>query len=176
MTAPDFVDPIDLEEFREGDSEAIIGQVQDAIRSYCGWHIAPSLTETFTVDGSGSRSLRLPSLCVTDVSQVQNAGAAINDYDWSSDGYIRLRSGRFTDRPRQVVVTYTHGYDQPPAAVVGVATAVADRVRATGGLGRQAAGPFTLELTAAAGGAPGGVAFFHSELAILDHYRLASRP
>ena len=37
----------------------------DAIREYCGWNIYPQVTETITVDGSGTSVLLLPTMNLT---------------------------------------------------------------------------------------------------------------
>jgi len=91
MSVPDFVTVPDLEAFRSGDDAAIVRQTQAAIRRYCGWHIAPSITETITLDGDGSRHLWLPSLHVTAVTAVTNGDTVLDvssDLDWSESGYV----------------------------------------------------------------------------------------
>ena len=51
------------------DPDAVLAAAE-AVRSYCGWHIAPAVEETVTLDGSGGRHLLLPSLHVTEVSEI----------------------------------------------------------------------------------------------------------
>jgi hypothetical protein len=53
------------------DPEWVLRSVGETIRSYCGWHIAPSITEVLTKLEIGSNGiLMLPSLYVTDVAEV----------------------------------------------------------------------------------------------------------
>ena len=43
-------------------------QAEALVRGYCGWHIAPSRSETITVRTFGGTSVMLPSLLVTEVA------------------------------------------------------------------------------------------------------------
>lgn len=178
MTIADFVLTSDLDDFKAGDAEAIVQQVQSAIRSYCGWHVAPSIDETLVLDGRGSRHLWMPSLYVTDVTIVVDEGTTLtsDDYDWSASGYLERRNGCWSKRPRQVSVTLEHGYEDIPADLIGVAVAVAARsnVSPTGAV-RQATGPFSLDF-GSFNGVAGGVALLEHEKAILDRYKLPPRP
>lgn len=176
--APDFVESTNLADYTAAAAAEILLQVQAAIRSYCGWHIAPSIQETVKLDGRGSRHLWLPSLYVTEVTAVSNEGTALTDveYDWSESGYIESRYGCWTTRPRQVEVEFTHGYDDIPADVVGVAVAVAARAIASpSGATRQQVGAVALGY-ATVNGASGGIALLQHERDILDQYRLPPRP
>jgi hypothetical protein len=168
---PDFAEASDLTDYRAGDPATIIAQAQGAIRRYCGWHIAPSVIETITLDGSGSRSLWLPSLHVTDIVSVTDEGTqvAADDYDWSQTGYIHRRYSCWTSRPRQIVVELIHGYDNIPPELIGVAVSLASRrASSPGGYKRETAGPFSVEF--------GGREFLQEELAVLDQFKLPPRP
>lgn len=92
------------------------------VTAFCGWHIAPSRTVTLRLDGSGARSILLPSLHVTDVASVSSDGVVLDPdrYDWSEAGIVELRGGCFTSRLRGVSVTFTHGYDTMPPEVQAV--------------------------------------------------------
>lgn len=178
MTTADFVTTVELENYQSGDAQSIIEQAQSAIRSYCGWHIAPSVTETVTLDGNGSAHMWLPSLRVTDVDSVENEGTVLSseDYDWSASGYLQLRTwGTWSDRPRQVEVTFTHGYTEAPPDVIEVAAAVASRAATSpAGIVRDQSGPFSVQY-ATVNGAAGGIALLEHEKAILDRYKLPPR-
>ncbi|WP_410877364.1 hypothetical protein [Nocardia sp. A7] len=142
--------------------------IQD-IRDYCGWHIAPSITQTLTLDGPGRRTLLLPSLYVTAITAVTEDGTAVpaDQFDWSEKGMLRHRSGLWTDRWRGITVTLTHGYDQAPAGVIGViADVVADALSVPLGTVPEKMGPFEF------GG--GGTAFKGHQLAVLSRYRAAT--
>ena len=45
--------------------EGVDPAAQAAVRAYCGWHIAPSLSETLVLDGTGARAFILPTLHLT---------------------------------------------------------------------------------------------------------------
>jgi hypothetical protein len=102
---------------------------KNLVTNYCGWHIGPSVNDTIILDGSGGRSLLLPSLRVTEVSAVSVDGTLLNadQYDWSASGIVELRCGVFTSRLRGVTVTLTHGYDLMPDDVQNVINGLIDR-------------------------------------------------
>lgn len=82
------------------------------VRDYCGWHVAPVVTETITLDGTGSRRLFLPSLKVLDVRDVLVKGEPVDPsgYSWSEAG-ILYRGGGWPDGYRNVVLTLEHGHE-----------------------------------------------------------------
>lgn len=177
--ALDFVEANDLELLRSGDDQVIALQVQSAIRSYCGWHIARDHIETVTLDGCGSNHLWLPTLMLHEVTAVTSEGETVDldDIDWSKSGYLVNRAGCWSSRPRQTTVTIRHGYELPPEDVVGVAASVALRAASSpAGTVRESTGPFSIQYATTAAGVAGGIAFLEHERAILDRYRLPSRP
>lgn len=88
------------------------GQALAAARRYCGWHVTPVTTQTFTVDGPGGPLLILPTLNLTEVTEVIEDGAPVSDIDWSAAGMLRKRSGySWTNRYRGIVATVMHGYE-----------------------------------------------------------------
>lgn len=100
-----------------------------AIRTYCGWHIAPSVTETLVVDGSGSRLQALPTMHLTDVTAVTNDGEdlVLTDIEWSQAGMLRWNHGPdwgwdrgrwWSIRFQGVTADVTHGYAEVPPEIV----------------------------------------------------------
>lgn len=88
-----------------------------AVRAWCGWHIAPSKTETVKVEGDGGRVLLLPSLHVTDVTEVRDEDAgAVTSYKWRENGVMR----GWWRCENLYAVDITHGYDEMPAELVEV--------------------------------------------------------
>lgn len=171
MPIADFVLTSDLDDYTAGDPQTLLAQAQAAIRSYCGWHVAPNITETLTVDGRGSRHLWLPSLHVTDLTSVTDEGTALttDEFDWSVSGYLERRSGYWSDRPRQVVAVLDHGYEDVPADLVSVAVAMAARTASSpAGVKKQSTGPFSIENETGR--------FLDEERTILDRYKLPPRP
>jgi hypothetical protein len=98
-----------------------LDQAEALVRDWCGWHIAPSKTETITVDGSGVDSLVLPTKYLTAVTSVTEDGVALTEgvnFRWSQAGVIyRIDWCRFTRKRQAVVVEFSHGYASPPVAV-----------------------------------------------------------
>jgi hypothetical protein len=164
-------------------------QAVAAVRSYCGWHIAPSRTETLTLDGPGGNVLCLPSLHVTDVLSVtedENLLDPALDYNWSEAGVLRRSwatgywsgySGSWWScAMRGIRVELTHGYDEWPVELAGIIQAVADRISDNPtGLEQQTVGPFT-EKYATSGTGGAGTAFAGADEAVLTRYKLPPRP
>jgi len=100
-----------------------------AIRDYCGWSISQETVTSKTLDGTGERSIWLPTLLLTAVASVVEDGTTLTvttDYDWTSYGRL-VRNGCWPRTARSVVVTYTHGYATVPDSVKGVCLAAAGR-------------------------------------------------
>ena len=97
------------------------------VRRFCGWHVAPLITETIILDGSGGRDVLLPSLHVVTLTSVVNDGEDVTAaVDTSRAGILRLTDGTWTDRLGRISVTLSHGYelDEVPevaAVIAGVA-------------------------------------------------------
>lgn len=146
-----------------------LAQAEQQVRDYCGWHIAPSRAETMTLDGSGSYAMLLPTLRLTGVTSVTNAGEAVDlaTVEWSEAGILRC-SSVWTWKFRGVVVEMTHGYDDVPASVAGVVRDIAARaVSNGGGLKSKTIGPFSETYA---------VDLLSTEMAVLDRYKLPPRP
>lgn len=122
-------------------------QAEQAVRDYCGWHIAPPRTDTVTLAGPVSRRLMLPSLYVTDVVSVTVDGIVqVPDVDYTvhREGYIERRSGwRSWWAADLIEVVFTHGFEFPPASVTAAVQALAQNaIGNPGGLTRKTVGPF----------------------------------
>lgn len=162
-----------------------LDQAEAMVRTYCGWHIAPSREETVVLDGPGSQVLLLPSLYVTAIASVVEAGVELdpaNDYQWSRSGVVNrwygatwpdagtCGHGWWTSQLRGIEVTMTHGYETVPVEVTGVVQAIASRlIDNPSGLQQQTVGPFS-ETYSGAGSALGA-----AEEAILGKYLLPWR-
>jgi len=164
------------EEMDEPRAEAFLEQASAFIRAYCGWHIAPSVTEALTVDGSGALMQPLPSGYLTSVGLVTAVGEAVADFTWSQAGYL-VRSRPWPCVLRGVTAIVTHGYATTPPEVVAVVCMAATRAQTNPeGVTRKVAGPFQVQYSATASGSAGGLALLPNELLVLDRYRLAPRP
>lgn len=82
------------------------------IRDEAGWSISEEAGVVATLDGTGIRTLFLPTQYLTAVTSVVEDGTTltvVDDFDWTSYGRL-IRAGCWTCKPRSIVVTYTHGY------------------------------------------------------------------
>lgn len=139
-------------------------QAQDEVRGFCGWHIAPSRTETVRVEGGGGRLLLLPSLHVTDVaSVVDENGSEVTDFRWRRNGTL---VGCWSDC-LDYDVTFTHGHPQAPMDVSAAVQAIGSGDVALGVVKSWNRGPF-------------GESYSDSResavRATLDRYKLPPRP
>ena len=149
-------------------------QAEALVRGFCGWHIAPSRTETAAAfRGKGGSTLLLPSLHVTAVSSVGDAGTELlaeTDYTWSTAGVI-TRAGHWSHEV--VEVTFTHGYPTPPPEVTAVVQAVAQRaVDNPSSLVRRQVGPFADTYSTTGSNQVATLALLDSEKETLRRYRI----
>lgn len=95
----------------------------DGIRAFCGWHIAPSVTETITIDSYGGPILMLPTLYLTAVTEVVDVSGdtptVLTGWRKSRAGMLSLPQG-WPCGFESVEVTFTHGYAACPAELFPV--------------------------------------------------------
>lgn len=145
---------------------ARVEAVAEALRLVVGWHIAPSVTETVTLDHDGAGILLLPSLYVTDVVAVRDVSGDtprdLTGWRWSSAGMIDLRGGAPRGF-RSVEVDFVHGYDKcPPALLTAITSGISGRVV------QESLGSRSVTLSAE------DVTF--SPASVVDRFRLRGRP
>lgn len=158
-------------------AQLMLNGASGAVVEYCGWHIAPSVTENVIVDGSGTRFQPLPTLNLTALNTITEDGDAvdIDDIDWSVNGLVEKREwGTWTRRRRGVAANMTHGYAQGPSWVVTLICAVAARgLLTTPGIVAESAGGESVTYANIRTGAPPGVvALMDVEKKMLDRIRL----
>jgi len=163
--------------------QGLLDAASSMIRRYCGWHIAPELTEDIVVDGSGGRSLSLPTLRLVDVISVTETRHNTitmwppDEIEWSRAGVLR-HVGIWTDRLRGVTASATHGFslDDVGDLTIMCATMAARAVASPFGEKQTSVGAVSVTLSAPSNGASGGVSLYADQLATLDAYRLNQRP
>lgn len=119
------VDPPDLADYP---GAPFAGSVVDAavanLRSDVGWHIAPEVTETLTVDGSPDQTLILPTLRIVSVSAVRDVSGdtpvALTGWKMSARSGMLWRSEGWPNGFGAVEVDLTHGYTDTPAELLPV--------------------------------------------------------
>lgn len=155
-------------------AELALNVASSTIRTWCGWPISEEEDVTAVLDGTGGRTLWLPTLKLTAVSSVEVDADPLTvgtDFDWTSYGKL-IRSGRWPSTPRSVEVTYTHGYEVVPDAVKGACLMVAARAYNNPEMMRsrtRIAGPFQEQATFAELDGPG---LAGPEMQMLGPFRL----
>lgn len=147
---------------------------QGAVRRYCGWHVAPSISEILRVDSYGGRILHLPSKHVLEIDKIEVRGIDWTDrVEWSEAGTLQLRSGRWPDAPGAVQVELTHGYEPDDVPeVAALILGVAKRARTQPGvIASQSVNGSSVSYQTA-GGAPLSVPLLNIEKEMLDPYRV----
>lgn len=150
-------------------------QAESLVRGFCGWHIAPSRTsQTYSVRTWGERQIFLPSMQVTAITSITEAGESLttDDYRWSAPSGVIHRAGRWA-RDELVIVTYTHGYSTVPPAVTAVVQAVAQRaVSNPGSMLQEQAGPFAQRASLTGPNQSAALSLLDSEKDALRPYRV----
>lgn len=153
---------------------ALLDGATRGIRRYCGWHIAPVVTETMTLDGPGGSLLRLPTLNLVEIVSMTERGIEldVDALEWSAKGLVRRRRGRWTDRFRGVVAEVEHGYEDAADVRQIIQQVVGNALASPLGATREQVGAFSVTWGTTAPGVAGGMSLLARDLATLDLYRL----
>lgn len=162
-------------------SAAVVRRILSWMRRYCGWHVIGEVTETLTVDGTGARTVHLPTLRVVDVESVtevtwsgsqlvDTARTSPADFTWSVHGVLEKRAGCWTPERRGIRSTVTHGFAEADELLGVVVAAAVRHSTAPDGNALSRVGEIGYQPTGA--GRAGGSAFLQPEYAVLDLYRL----
>lgn len=155
----------------DAEIQAALDVTSAAIRDYCGWHVAPNLQCDYIGEGEG-RLLVLPAMGVTAVSSLEVEGAAVDSYEWTAAGMLRLVSSTFPDKWRSVECTYSAGFD---AGAIGqvVAQIASNALAAAPGVASERAGNVSINYNQTGAGITGGVSLLPRDYALLAPYKLA---
>lgn len=152
-----------------------------AVTEYCGWHIAPVVTETVTVDGTGTLIQTLPTLNLLSLDSVDENGLHldVDRIDWSANGIMEKRSGAWwTGRRRGVIADISHGYEVTPSWVTTLICAAAGRAFVSPlGVAQESAGGESITYTVPrpptlVTAPPGTVVLLAFEKKMLDRIRV----
>ena len=147
---------------------------ENLIRSYCGWHITPSVTETLTLDGNGDKRLLLPTKKLTNVLELRIDGVEQNLYSWSEDGWLTLPGSSVfpaTDRSVEVVIEHGFGYVPEVTRVVDKLIQRAS-LSPTGNIVNQRAGTQSVTYSSSRGEVATDLSLLQSEKDALNPYKL----
>lgn len=116
--ANDLVDADELGEFPGAPfPQSRVDAAVSRLRKIAGWHIAPQLTETLTLDGSTTKLLVLPTLQLVDVVEIRDVSGTtpvvLGDWRAATAGLIKRRCG-WPWGFRAVEVDVVHGYEETP--------------------------------------------------------------
>lgn len=121
----------------------IVDAAVDAVRTAAGWHIAPVVSETVTVDAIGGVTLFLPTLRLTAVDEVRDLRG---DTPVVLDGWRKSRSGMLSRAAywpcgfETVEADITHGYATTPPALFAVIAEYCQMQSLNAGVRQESAG------------------------------------
>lgn len=151
-----------------------LNAANQAIRTECGWHVAPIITEELVLDGPGGTSLLVPSKRVRQVLSAKSDGVDVTDRVKFSRraGVLSLSSGWSCD-VGSIELEIEHGYDVAEVPdVAALIVTLTKRAASSGSIIQQSIGSASVRLATARDGSVAGVPLFESEKAILAPYRL----
>jgi hypothetical protein len=157
----------------------LLAQASGLVRATCGWHLAPRITQTVTVDGSGADTVALPTLHLIDLLAVTDNGTPVDleQVEWSTAGFLICRNRCWTRRLRGVRAEILHGHTRTPAEVRAVVVAIVERAlpRSAGrGVVSERTGPFQVTWNQTV--QDGGLVLLDFEGRVLDRYAIPGRP
>lgn len=146
-----------------------------AVRGHCGWHVAPIITETLTLDGSGGSALLLPSQRVWNIVRALNDGLDVTSrVKFSRRSGVLTLPGGWTSDVGSVEIEITHGYspDEVPE-VVGLIATLQERASAgSPAVAQQNIGPAGVRYVTTSDGGRASVPLLQSEKDTLAPYVL----
>lgn len=178
-----------------GDTRIVstLPSASEAIRNFCGWHIAPSLAcgMVYNVldlrDAFVGRDLliQLPATYVTGIQKiVLNAvlnpstglyeGDETNDYEIGmGDGLLRIYDVGNLNRKSRIFIKYTAGFTDTPSAIKELtADRVSHAVTNPYGVNSEAAGGVSVSYSGAWAGSANSSSLPSDSREILEAYRL----
>lgn len=110
--------PVELADFPGAPfTQGVVDSAVGAVRLEAGWHIAPQVTETIKVHGSGGTMLILPTLRLTTVTEVRDVSGdtpvVLGGWRKSTKG-ILTRDAGWPCGIEVIEVDLTHGYTTTP--------------------------------------------------------------
>lgn len=156
-----------------------LNAAQAAIRRFCRWHVAPSITETVRVAGSG-HTLTLPTGHLTALDEVRIPARDLTidptALAWDETGSVVWAAGTFPCLPGSVEVTMQHGFDLDDVPdVQELLLTLARRAGSHPGIITQQSVNGASVSYATGGGAPLSVPLLVSEKDLLAPYRIGWR-
>jgi hypothetical protein len=170
----------DLDECDAYTAKQLVDGATEAVIEYCGWHIAPVLTETVTVDGTGTLIQTLPTMHLVELVSLAERGVDldVSRVDWSTNGVMEKRWGSgWTSRRRGIIAEITHGFELTPAWVVTLICAMAGRAYVTpAGIAQESSGGESITYASSAAAPPATLTLLPMDRRMLDRIRVPTGP
>lgn len=153
---PALAAPADVEGlFGSPFTQAAIDIASAGIRSTAGWHIAPEVTETLTLDSDGSTRLLLPTLKLVEVTEVrdvrEDTPVVLDGWRMSPAGVLVRTCGGWPCGVQAIEVDVVHGYDSCPPELLPLIAAGCRSQGADSAVKSQTTGPFSVTYRDSAG-------------------------
>lgn len=152
--------------------EPAIASASAAIRAYCGWHVAPVLDCTITLDGEAG-DIWLPTNALASVTSANVGGEDVTVTGSNRRGRVRLEHK--TCGLGNVAIDYVAGYDVaacPDLMGVVVQRVMASVAMTTYGVSQETAGGVSISYSGSALSDLGSAFLPDSVKAALSTYRL----
>lgn len=152
--------------------EPAIASASAAIRAYCGWHVAPVLDCSITLDGEAG-DIWLPTNALASVTSAKVGGEDVTVTGSNRRGRVRL--AHKTCGLGNVAIDYVAGYDVaacPDLMGVVVQRVMASVAMATYGVSQETAGGVSISYSGSALSDLGSAFLPDSVKAALSTYRL----
>lgn len=151
-----------------------LNAANQAIRTECGWHVAPIITEELVLDGAGGKNLLVPSLRIREVVIARSDGRDVTDQVKFSRraGVLTLASGWSCDIG-SIELTIRHGFEAEEVPnIAALIVTLTKRAASSGAFVQQSIGPASAKVATGRDGAALGVPLLESERETLAPYRL----
>ena len=152
--------------------EPAIASASAAIRAWCGWHVAPVLDCSITLDGEAG-DIWLPTNALASVTSAKVGGEDVNVTGSNRRGRVRL--AQKTCGLGNVAIDYVAGYDVsacPDLMGVVVQRVMASVAMTTYGVSQETAGGVSISYSGSALSDLGSAFLPDSVKAALSTYRL----
>lgn len=141
------VSPTDLAAFPGAPfSDAVVDAIAATLQTTLGWHVAPRVVETITLDHLGGPHVVLPSRMVNTITEIRDVtGTPTPITGWRQSAEGGLLHGSFWPVGLSVLeVDLDHGYDALPEELLPVLADLGQSAKLNKTVTQQAAQPFTV--------------------------------
>lgn len=159
ITPEQFSDATDGRYDGDGRIPGAIAAASAAIRSFCGWHVAPALDCSITLDGEAG-DIWLPTCALNSVASATVNGAEVEVTGHNRRGRVRLAGcGYWRGGLGNVTVDYNAGFDSdiaPDLVSIVAKRVVAEVALTTYGVASESAGGVSISYSGTALSDSGG--------------------